>query len=555
MTDSVFLFSSATGVPARWFSGYGFAGRDFIADAQGAQRYRQATGQEVPIGEDGCYVTIAPQGEATVIGTDFKGYKHLYYYSQGGVWAFSNSLIKLVEHLTRQGVALHIDRAQLMAWGHPKPFTAQPASFDTAVNEIHILPSFYCLELTDNQLRPVALAPQALAQSYREALKGYLELWLSRIGALMQHGGLSLMVDLTGGRDSRALLGFFLAVRERRGAGQGMNNVYLRTNKASRLAADLEVARALAEHYDLRLNQKMPKPPPLAAHHAYQDWKALCLGIYTPVYFPYTLASPRHIHFGGGGGESHRPFYPLMAPEQYLRAKQRGFADKALVTRWQQQVLKALDTLQQHNPADIHPLILHYREFRDRFHVGRTLQYTTMCAPLGSRWLMACADACSREDLEGNQILFDIMENLAPGLSQRPFDEAYKSPTADNLARITRVAFDAHLSVGQVYIGGEENTQYTGEATSEQRITLLRDDVARRREDIQAAGIEAEEIEAMLARLNEAIDRGGFDHSSEGRHAAWLLLAGELHHWIGRYDDGQQRKRRMFRARQRNDAL
>lgn len=535
MTDSVFFFSSATDLPERWFSGYGFAGCNFIAGEGGAQRYRRATGRDVPIGEDGCYVTIAPHGSATRIGADFKGYKHLYYYSQGSVWAFSNSLTALVEHLTEQGVTLHIDRAQLMVWRHPKPFTAQPASFKTAVCEIRILPSFYCLELKKGKLKPVALEPRASAQSYCDGLKQYLELWLSRISGLIHHGGLSLIVDLTGGRDSRVLLGFFLAARERLGITSSRDNFYLRSDKKTRLARDLEIARQLAEHYGLLLNRKVPRALPLAVPHAYRDWKALCLGIYTPVYFPYTLNSSRHVYFGGGGGESHRPFYPLKEPKEYLRAKHKGFTDKVLVTRWQDDVLGAIDTLQRYNPRNIHPLILHYREFRDRFHVGRTLQYTTMCAPLGSHALMTCADVCSREHLENNQILYDIMENLAPGLSERPYDEEDKAPTAANMANLTHVTLDDDLPIGHVYSIESADAAYTGEGTSAERITLLRDDVARRCEDIVAAGIEKEEVNEILARLNEAIDKGGFNHSSEGRRAAGLLLAGELHHQIGRY--------------------
>ncbi|MGM8850527.1 hypothetical protein ACS8E6_08470 [Salinicola halophyticus] len=534
MTDSVFLFSSATGIPDRWFSGYCFAGRDFIADAEGTRQYREATGLEVPFGEDGCYVAIVPHGNGRMIGADFKGYKHLYYYTQDRVWAFSNSLMALVSHLREQGVSLTVDRAQLRAWSHPKPFTAQPASFSTAVSEIRILPSFYRLDLAEGQLSPVARElPEPGA--YAGALKQYLEIWLSRISGLMHEGRLSLIADLTGGRDSRALLSFFLAARERLGIAQATTNLYLRADKKPRLAKDLAIAQALARHYDLRLNQKTPKPLPLAAHHAYEDWKALCLGIYTPVYFPYTLNSSRHIYFGGGGGESHRPFYPLIAPEQYLRSKQKGFAEKALVTRWQQDVLGAVDTLQRRNPADIHPLILHYREFRDRFHVGRTLQYYIMCAPLGSRWLMACSDVCTREHLESNQILYDIMANLAPGLAGHHYDEDYKSPSPDNLARVTRVSLDDDLPVGRVFGGEAEATQYTGESTIKQCIAQLRDDLAERRADILAAGIELAEVEETLAQLDAAVDKGGFNHSSEGRRAAWLLLAGELHHQIGRY--------------------
>lgn len=534
MTDSVFLFSSVTGVPDRWFSGYCFAGRDFIADAQGARHYRETTGLEIPVGEDGCYVTISQHGHNTVIGADFKGYKHLYYYSEGRVWAFSNSLMALVRHLRKEGVPLTVDYAQLRAWGHPKPFTAQPASFETAVSEIRILPSFCYLEIREGRLGPVTLERPEPGQ-YHEALKHYLEVWLSRISGLVHHGGLSLIADLTGGRDSRALLGFCLAARERLGTTYAMKNLHLRADKKPRLAKDLEVAQALARHYDLRLNQKTPKPPSLDVRHAYQDWKALCLGIYTPVYFPYTPNSSRHIYFGGGGGESHRPFYPLIEPKEYLRSKQKGFAEKALVARWQQDVLETLDTLQQRNPADIHPLILHYREFRDRFHVGRTLQYYTMCAPLGSHWLMTCSDVCTRDHLESNQILFDIMENLVPGLSEHPYDEIYKAPSPDNVARFTRITIDKNLPIGRVYGGEEVATQYTGEHTTKQCIALLRDDVANRRADIVAAGIEASEIENILIQLDAAIEKGGFNHSSEGRRASWLLLAGELHHQIGRY--------------------
>ena len=99
-----------------------------------------------------------------------------------------------------------------------------------------------------------------------------------------------------------------------------------------------------------------------------------------------------------------------------------------------------------------------YREFRDRFHGGRSPQYGLTLVPLASKYLTAASNLCSAEKLENFQVLIDIMENLCPGLATMPYETEQKKPNAKALEQVTRLTkLSLNDNAGTIY---SEKVQY-----------------------------------------------------------------------------------------------
>lgn len=75
--------------PGTVFDGFVFIGSDYISGQQGALAYSRDTGRIIPSGEDGCYLSLRKTAEGHQIGVDYCGYKKIYYYNDGEVWAIS----------------------------------------------------------------------------------------------------------------------------------------------------------------------------------------------------------------------------------------------------------------------------------------------------------------------------------------------------------------------------------------------------------------------------------------------------------------------------------
>lgn len=431
-----FLFSDLEPLPDRFFQGHAFVGRDYLFGQQGALDYEDARGAPVPAGEDGCYVTVARRGGVHRIGVDYNGSKKLFYFRQGGAWCVSNSLPLIAEHMRERGIRLTVNFGQLAAFKGSGTFASQQAATTSIFNEVKLLPTTWRVTVTRAGLH-VHQHPFAAgsALSYPDALGRYLSTWVSRVQTLMRDDRTWLNVDLSGGVDSRTVFSLISAARQSVGDGAVEHRVSLRSSTSPRQANDLLVATDIASRFGWDINGPAagrPALPKLTNEERYMGWRDLCLGVYTSVYFPDRHVNPMVIDFHGAGG-GHRPSYPGTRVAEQLD-KVRGVGPSYLIDAWKASVASEEEILTQAWPGSP-PLMSHYHEYRNRFHSGLLPQYRTVFAPLGSLYIAAMSN--HPEKVKSGQILFDIMESLTPGLKDISYITASRSPSPENLARMT----------------------------------------------------------------------------------------------------------------------
>jgi hypothetical protein len=316
------------------------------------------------------------------------------------------------------------------------------------------------------------------------------------------------------------------------------DHLYFRSGTTQREAADLRVASILAERHHLPLNRKAPSPARLGAAEAYRLWRQLCLGVYGPIYLPFMQHEPRQIYFQGTGGEAHRPFYPVGDLARFLDHKARELGGGTLARRWKRQVRADIAQLQRH-AGDIDPMILHYREFRDRCHGGRSPQSRVTVTPLAGAGLLAASRLCPRPALERSQVLYDTMETLMPGISLLPFDKPEKTPTSANLDALVRAEVRRAPNPGRIFIGEVSRAQSRDFApppddviaalapTSDgaSKFDLLAADLRRSLDKLPEGMFPSAFVDEALKACEAAQQRGRLGHATGGRPISHLLLA------------------------------
>jgi len=520
MKQPTFLFSSLDPLPDLFFSGYCFIGTDFIYGGGGAKLFTEATARTIDAGEDGCYVIIKKTAGGHIIGADFKGYKKLFLYQSGSEWAVSNSFVRLVSFLRDRRQPVSIDHAQLASWFVKGAFGEQLCSFATAVREIRVVPSCCYLRITPSGYC-LDEFPRLPRIPYAEALSTFLSVWIGRLKCLLLDPAITVFSHLTGGRDTRVVLALFLAVAHQ--LGDGAPRVRYVSLDGRRNIDDLSVAKALSCHFGLSLNERISvERVQLDAKESYEAWRDLCLGVYAPIYFPTSGPSPIIVTFGGGGGEAHRPFYPRIPPWAFLE-ELRKYLPVEHGLAWKDEVLSAIRFLKQRAEAKVHPMILHYREFRDRCHVGRGAQYTVELLPLGSKLLYASSNAY-QGSAEDNQILFDVMQNLAPGLADMPYDKDAKLPSEQHRAR--HMVVDLFVpEPGRVFRSSPQTRRTVVAASSKNQFLLLKETLDKTLRESARPEFGKQYTDAAKRTLDLALETGRFTHAVDAAPIHHLLLA------------------------------
>jgi len=537
MNPDYFLVSSYDPVERHHLHGFCFQGEDLIVDDAGYQRYVAARHLHIGPGQDGSYIVVHPSDQEIVIGTDFSGYHKLFLYQRGERWALSNSLIQLVRFAAEKNLPVTIDENHLASFFIEGLFGDQLASFRTSVREVRLVPSTMEAVIvrtffgTTVKLRPTAAASAQAEHkgTYGEALREYLRLWTGRMATMLK-SDLFMRSDLTGGRDSRAVLSLMLAAA--RSVGEGLiRNVNFTSNKDAE--ADFAVASRIAEEYGLRFmdtNRDPRAPVRLETAEAYEKWKSLCLGVYSPIYFPGNRPVPTAVVFGGAGGEGHRRFYPSIAPDQFIDQRRRFIPSRAHFKRLKRDILEDLSMLRQGPGASVDPMVLHYRHFRDRCHGGRAPQYTTLISPLSGALLRHASSMCSAERMERSQVLADILVNVDHKLAAMPYDSPKKSFDARHFAEVTdaSAAFGSARTDGRIF-AADATPMEDGDFTREKALRLLRDDFLTHYERMRGTGFFPKAyLERARSTAEDAALHGRLVHARSGSAVSHVILAGEL---------------------------
>lgn len=425
------------------FQGYCFLDEDLIVGQQGAEAYFEDHGIRPLPGEDGCYLTVTSGPDGWRFGTDSRGLSKWFIYRRGTIWAISSSLYGLVQHLRDNGVYPTPNLNLAQVYGLSGTFVQQPGTLEMPFEEIELLPSF-CTALigTRGEITIETIEQREELPSYAESLQDYLSIWTSRLATLTKDPQSRLTADLSGGVDSRAVFSFLLT----NGIFDTQETDRFRLVANSKMQEDFSAAAAIARDYDFILNgppfESRMKADPREILH---DWRANSLGVYMPVYFANAGSDPLTIHaHGAGGGASRKTQTSASIAGKLNNYKQK--LDRRVFGEWATSVSESLVRLGRWRD-EIDPLILHYREFRNRFHFGHRPQRRVMFTPLNSIML---DDLTNRPGVSSRQHFYDIMESLAPGLSDYPFDTEAKSPTVDEKNNLTTVSFSTRHT-GKIY--------------------------------------------------------------------------------------------------------
>ena len=535
MGYQAFIVSSLNPTPTHHLHGQAFSGIDLVMGNEGYADFRRDRGRTIEPGEDGSYIVVGKSGSETVIGTDFAGYRKMFLYRHGDSWAISDSLIDLARFAFSHGLPVTISKPHLSTFFIASDFGQQLASLQTSVAQIQLVPATYEIAFDTSRgnslkLRRTKAASAPLPDRYDQAMHQYLRTWVGRSATLLQSDVL-VRCDITGGRDSRAVLALLFAALRRYG---GSVSDLAMVSDVGR-PVDLKVANSIADRFGFKLNER---PWEVADTHydvptAYAVWKSLCLGVYMPPYIPTGAPNPSIIFLDGSGGEGHRPFYPEITPEAFVDSQAKFITDGDDYRALKDSILADINKLKAGQEETIHPLVIHYRHFRDRCHGGRSSQFHFTASPLSSALLRNAFPLCAKEKSDRAQVLTDILINGDRELAMMAYDKPEKLPDERNLADV----IDASGAIASANIDGRIfQSGLPASAPSEPRradlLSMMRDDVLRHQNTVAQSGyLPSDYVERGVEAVELALANGSFrgDDPVDAIPAVHVILAGELH--------------------------
>lgn len=438
-----------------FFQGYCFYETDYIFGQEGVQEFEAHTGNKVSHGLDGCYALARKDGESYIFMNDYSGYKMLYYYHDGSIWAVSNSLAQIVDFLRKSSIRITPNYAQLSAILSDGSANSQLFSFETAVQNVRLVPRATDLVVTPEKI-VLRQWPAIDKIDYGAGLSRHLDQWAGRFETLILNDEMGITTDVTGGVDSRTNFGLLALAKSRLG-GQGS---YPRLNCGSTATntEDLDVATKLGQRFGLEINDERRFARfNLTAEESYQTFRDLNAGSSYTLYMPVEGPHPYKVSIGGGGGEIHRKFY-----EGHIKSKdtERFFSSygSRLKYPWlsAEYIRNGRDALNFNTTPGADPLRAHYREFRHRFHVGRAPRYGVAFTPLDSVTADLTQSQAGQDRLDDGQFNYDVLASLNPELLEIPFDRPSKAPNERVRARLTRVEVPQEARPGRVWAPAPE---------------------------------------------------------------------------------------------------
>ena len=532
MKYQLFILSSLVPTPVDHLHGFAFSGVDLILGNQAYADFRRDRGRRIEPGEDGSYIVVGKSGSEIVIGTDFAGYRKMFLYRHGDDWAVSDSLIDLARFASSRGLPVSISKPHLSTFLIAGDFGHQLASLQTSVSQIQLVPATHEIAvdpLSGNtlKLRRTKVASRRHPIEYDQAMYDYLRIWVGRLATLLQ-SSLLIRCDISGGRDSRAVLSLLLAAVQR--CDCSLKDVAMVSSPT--LPADLSVANAIAERFHFKLNER-PWEPANTSYDvptSYAVWKSLCMGVYMPLHFPGSAPNPSIVSLNGSGGEGHRPFYPEVGLEAFLDARAKFFPSADDFQALKASILSDVSMLRSGQEENIDSLVLHYRHFRDRCHGGRTSQFHYAVSPLSSGILRNAFPLCPKERSDRGQVLVDISISGSRELAMMAYDKPEKLPNKQNLTD----ALDASDAIACANLGGRVfQSAPPPSAPTEPRklelISMLRDDIFHHQKAVAQSGyLTRDYVSRGIEAVEVALANGDFRHPIDAIPSVHVVLTGEL---------------------------
>lgn len=427
-----------------WFLGIGYDERAVVIGNDGLDAYVKANGTPGAGGfPEGRYIAVLERENHFSILTDPMGQDVLYYHSPdplevGGAsvskWAISNSLLSLVR-ASRQFGGQRLHRPGVLGFqvSAGRAMGAQLFSNHTPVQRARVLPIGCELRVSKgdgtaslHRLVPGDWLLASDGSTYAELIADYVRQSISVCSALRQSGRLDVLCDVSGGHDSRAVMGML----ERSEGPIAVDYISDITKKQ-----DYRIAKQLARHFGVKLKRSGQLPPTLDGASAFDIWAQGSAGVYLPIVPPRVGHAAQRLRFHGGNFLS-KEFGEVSASEKartLWKWIKTGRDDQMAVS---DEFLSSFRSIDMDASAPF-AMQMHYINFRGRFHYGRNWYSQTrspMMTPLISQRLAKAAFRLSPEAYNRGRVSLDLLLALDNRLGAIPFDSPEKDFSAGDVS-------------------------------------------------------------------------------------------------------------------------
>lgn len=431
LIDSGFILSSSwmEGESSQ-FSGMAYLDDSIIIGLDGYRKYSSRIGQpDFYSMREGRFGLVQVVNDQVLARTDCLGQETLFYFFDGKNWAISSSFIGLASHVSDRGVSLTANAEVISIWGIRSAVTQGLVSNETFIKEIRVLPADSILRISKTE-SGYSLQEErdsiyvgfgaTTSEEYQASLISFASKMASRSYALLNSYGERVKVDITGGQDSRLVLGVLAA------SGYPLDKLNFHSNR--RYTEDYKAAEGLANALGFRIQNRYINTDRISAERAYQFWRLGCVGVYSPVYPPLGGEMQSSLHFHGACGECFRDFYKVSGAGLALQLGRVSPGD-GVTLAFIRQLSKAIDEMRRDFYSN-RAMVSHYRNFRSRSHFGRSSYKNlshVLVTPLASLDLFSAYQYLDSASVENSQLALDVLLLTCPELATLPFDNSSKS--------------------------------------------------------------------------------------------------------------------------------
>lgn len=406
-----------------------YFGSSVIVGAEGYEEYSKTIGElDINSLREGRFGFFQINSEGCKARTDYLGQEIIFYFFDGKNWAVSNSFIVLASYLYDQGVSMNVNYETINLWSIPASVTQGLVSNETFIKEIQVLPADIILSFVPNGMgwsirkdrdNGAVIADTTSSNDYEQLLINFASKMASRSRALLESYGDRAKVDITGGLDSRLVLGVLAA------SGYPLDRLNFHSNR--QYIDDYVAAEGLAKALGFKINNKYIETARASSETAYELWKAGCVGVYSPVYSPLGKEMQTSLHFHGACGECFRDYYKI-SPVELCHQVDKIAPNREASLAFSRQLGKSMDAM----GFDFYSkdgMNAHYLNFRSRSHFGRSAYKNlshVLVTPLASPDLFSAFRYLNRSEVEGSQLALDVLLLTCPELATLPFDSESK---------------------------------------------------------------------------------------------------------------------------------
>jgi hypothetical protein len=339
---------------------------------------------------EGSYILAAWDNNHLNIQNDLFSLLPVVYCSDQDIIIASDSLLVLSKCRKHLGLPCSLNREVALSKGwRTHGIASAPLSTKTIVDEIRILPmggeiridipslsrmksliwgapKLNSLDIVNRKFRDLLVTP---IHSYSDALKEILKRMYGLISQFTRLQGTHLRFGLSGGLDSRVLLGIILSSTD------AINSTYISSSTQPNRQADLDVATELSKRFQFKLNDieswrkiaSSVSPNNVNIDNNLGLWALANLGLYDSIFLVDNLWNPTTIiEMGGQGAEALKDTWGGISIQELISQGVYPEVRQAIV----EQMYEALNDggVEPNSPDAVK---WHHLAFKSAFHNGR----------------------------------------------------------------------------------------------------------------------------------------------------------------------------------------